>query len=398
MSRPKRPSFAHRLEYVVFRTVEFSLNRLSLETCFGAGEFLGRVLFRLLGKRRRQVIRNLRFAYGGEKSPAEITELAALVFERTAANLVCSLRIPFLDDSELSQHFELKGTSEFEAVHSRQGAVVLVPHMGNWELVAQAPFLFYPDGNFATHYRPLNNPLINRVIERRRKKRGLQLFAKNASPYQMTKFVTDGGAVGILADQRVGARGFPGSFFGRPTTSSPLPALVARRSKTRIFLVSCLTIRPAYWSLQMTEVPDISPQACADELEKAWRHSPADVFWFENRWKLPRPNSLSFLLQYQPNDTPSRPLRAVILNQPDLILSFPESVLKAEHAEVNFRLGDSDLKKSLFEIDASSLTPVDFFLCPIHQRNRVKKLSGDILILSNQDLDTLNLTKKKNLT
>ena len=55
-----------------------------------------------------------------------------------------------------------------------------------------------------THYRPLNNALINAVVERRRRRRGLELFAKRSSTHRLSSFVRGGGAMGILADQRVG--------------------------------------------------------------------------------------------------------------------------------------------------------------------------------------------------
>ena len=63
MSRSKTPTISHRLEYLVYRGLEWGIQMMSLETTFKVGEFAGRFSHRILKTRRRQVIRNLTFAF-----------------------------------------------------------------------------------------------------------------------------------------------------------------------------------------------------------------------------------------------------------------------------------------------------------------------------------------------
>jgi len=161
--------------------------------------------------------------------------------------------------------------------------------MGNWELLAQANDLVL--SNLAepilggTHYRPLNNPPLNRLIERRRKRRGARLFSKRTSLHTLTAFLREGNLIAILADQRVGKRGKVCQFFNLPTDSSPLPELLAKRSGATILSLHCRTTGPGKWELALSEVYGRDTQSCMNALEKAWRSSPEDVFWFQDRWR-----------------------------------------------------------------------------------------------------------------
>jgi lauroyl/myristoyl acyltransferase len=99
MSRSTAPTLSHRLEYCAYRIFEWMLKMISLETIFKLGEFVGRIVYRYNSTRRYQVNRNLRLAFGDEKSHSEISQLTAEVFERTGANFLTSLKIPFLNDA-----------------------------------------------------------------------------------------------------------------------------------------------------------------------------------------------------------------------------------------------------------------------------------------------------------
>ena len=382
MSRSTAPTFSHRLEYCAYRIFEWMLKMISLETIFKLGEFAGRILYRYNSIRRYQVNRNLRLAFGDEKSHSEISQLAAEVFERTGANFLTSLKIPFLNDAQILARLHFEGLDDFFATTSKGGIVMVSPHMGNWELLAQAIFLIDGDFKVGTHYRPLNNSLINAVVERRRRRRGLELFAKRSSTHRLSSFVREGGAMGILADQRVGARGAACLFFGRPTTCSPLPHLIAKRGKGLLISLSCETVGIARWKISFRPIPTISAQACADSIEQDWRRSPVDVFWFENRWRLQGNDPLAFLEKYKTDLKIPRPLRAVNLARQEKKLPYSKRLITQEHHEVDFNQSDQSLRERLNEISNRGATPVDVFLAPHSQLDRVKKLSGKIITLT----------------
>ncbi|MDG2401044.1 MAG: hypothetical protein P8M04_10760 [Akkermansiaceae bacterium] len=382
MSRSTPPTLSHRLEYYAYRVFEWMLKMMSLETVFKLGEFAGRIVYRYNSTRRYQVTRNLRFAFGDEISQSEISQLTAEVFERTGANFLTSLKIPFLSDDKILARIHFEGLDDFFATTREGGIVMVSPHMGNWELLAQAIFLVDGDFRVGTHYRPLNNSLINAVVERRRRRRGLKLFAKRSSTHRLSSFVRDGGAMGILADQRVGDRGAACLFFGRPTTCSPLPHIIAKRGKGLLTSLSCETVGIARWKISFRYIPTISAQACADSIEQDWRRSPVDVFWFEDRWRLRGEDPVAFLNKYKDELEIPRALRAVNLAQQEKKLPYPDRLITQEHQEVDFNQNDQSLREILNEISNRGATPVDLFLAPHSQLGRVKKLSGKIITLA----------------
>lgn len=386
MSRSKSPTLTHRLEYCAYSAFEWILRKMSLETVFRLGEFAGRAVHRFNPRRRLQVARNLRFAFGDEKSHLEIKELAAETFERNGANLLTSLKIPFLSDDEILKRLHFEGLNDLLEATDKGGIVMVSPHMGNWELMAQAIFLAGGKFKVGTHYRPLNNSLINAVVERRRKRRGLKLFAKKTSTHRITGFVREGGAMGILADQRVGSRGAPCLFFGRPTTSSPLPHLVAKRGKGLLIGISCETVGLARWKISFRHIPEISAQACADSIEQDWRRSPADVFWFEDRWRIRGPKPLDFLNKYRDEQDVPRPLRAINLSSDVNALPFSSKLISQEHNPVDFKTNDYALKNQLEKISSGGPSPVDLLISPRSQKSRIRKLIGKLLVLSSEDL------------
>ena len=277
------------LFYGAYRLVEFLLKLLDVTTAFSLGEFLGRVAYRLPLEHRNTVIRNLRLAYRDGKSRDEIEALAERVFELTGANLVSSIRIPFLTDEKIEQIAHVSNLELLPELEGREnGMVILIPHMGNWELLAQTIGIFtrvLSGTKGGTHYRPLNNAPLNKLIERRRKKRGIVLFSKQTSLHNLVSFLREGNGLAILADQRIGRRGTICNFFGLPTDCSPLPALLAKRSGAAILTLHCKTVGHARWELALSRVVGRDTQACMTALEEAWRSSPEDVFWFQDRWR-----------------------------------------------------------------------------------------------------------------
>ena len=359
---------------------------MSLETVFKLGELAGRIVHRFNSTRRKQVIRNLRLAFGDEKSRSEIANLAADVFERTGANFLTSLKIPFLNDQETLDRLSFEGLDEIFDATDKGGIVMVSPHMGNWELLAQAIFLAEGKFRVGTHYRPLNNDLINAVVERRRKRRGLELFAKRTSTHRLTSFVREGGALGVLADQRVGDRGAACLFFGRPTTCSPLPHLIAKRGKGLLISLSCETVGTARWKISFRKIPTISAQASADSIEQDWRRSPVDVFWFEDRWRIRGKDPLAFLNKYKEGLEIPRPLRSVNLTTDEVKLSSPDNLITRENHTLDFGMSDKALQQALSEISDAGTTPVDVFICPTSQIKRVRQLSGKTLALGAEDI------------
>ncbi|MDB4506875.1 hypothetical protein N9055_01515 [Akkermansiaceae bacterium] len=377
-----RIKISHRIEYGVYRAFETALCCLSVRSTVSLGEFLGRIAIRILPKYRSIVLRNLRFAYSEAKSPEEIEDLLHEVFERNGGNLLASIRLPLLSDDEILKHVTFENAELIEKKHALgKGTIIIAPHMGNWELLAQALPLLKPEALAGAFYRKLNNPLMDQLIERRRAHRGTHLFAKHSSSHKLTAFLRKNAGLGILGDQRMPKRGDPVVFFGRPTTFSPLPELLARRTDSALMGMHCRSSGPGQWIVSLTEIKDASAQSCADSLEKAWRSSPADVFWFQDRWRLTGKKPLSFLETLDPAHPVTKPLRIASTS----MISLPKNLATVEVIDLNMDAPTDELAAQLHQLSDAGKYPVDLYCCAQTFIPTLKKAAGRIPVASPED-------------
>jgi len=365
-----RIKISHRLEYGIYRLFETSLRLLSVRSTVTLGEFLGKIAFHVLPKYRRIVSRNLRFAFGEVKSADELEDLTREVFRRNGANLLSSIRLPFLSDAELRKHVTFENTALLDQLHGLgKGILTVIPHMGNWELLAQAFPLLKPEAKGGAFYRKLNNVLMDRLIEKRRARRGIHLFAKHASTHKLSSFLRENGGLGILGDQRVPSRGDAVVFFGRPTTFSPLPALLAKRTGAALIGMHCRSSGPDHWTITFTEITEVTSQACATNLERAWRSSPADVFWFQDRWRLTGEKPLLFLEKMDPAAPVTKPLRVAST----IPLTLPEKLARVELVALD---PAHPISKTLDQLDASARYPADLYFCDEKNAPALREAAG----------------------
>lgn len=304
-----RPTLARRikwrLETGAYVVMEGLLGVLPLAWVAGAGRLAGAAAWLALPKRRRVVARNLRIAFAEERSPEELRALTKEVFRRSGANLLCSLRTAEMGERSLARTLLVRDEIVYrEALARGKGVVMVLAHMGNWEALAQwFPKLLPPGVKGATVYRPLNNPIMNARVAATRARRGVGLFSKDDNPLGMAGFLRRGGVLGVLADQRAGVIGELVPFFGRLTSCTPIPAILARRTGAAVVGVSLRTVGAGRWEMSFHGLEKGEPTTAGVMrlLERMVRESPADVFWLQDRWKIRR---------REPHRQPGKPSRA----------------------------------------------------------------------------------------
>jgi len=283
---PKR--WRWRFEWLCQSASEKIVGWLPGPLVFRLGESLGWLAWHCLPQRRKTVLRNLRIAFCDEHDLPTLRRMARNTFQRTGANLFSAARTARLNPANLCSVIQIENLELLEqALADGTGVVVLLSHMGNWELLSRLVHLFPPGTRTGAFYRPLNNPLLNEDVLKRRQADGTRMFSKRDSPHLVAGFLREGGIVGILADQRVGVPGEVVRFFGRLTRASPLPSLLARRSKSSVLALSLTTVAAGRWSARFVAMGDSkTTDGCMRTLEQAMQHGPLDVFWLQDRWKV----------------------------------------------------------------------------------------------------------------
>src|SRR5438477_1887109 len=286
--------------YLFYRAGSAIASALPLRFLFILGEFLGLCAWFIRPGYRRLSQRNVAIAFGSEKSPAALRRLVRRHFQRLGANFLCSVKLSTMPAEKILRRVTVEN---IEAMDRRFRAGVLVvlflSHLATWELFAQLMPKFVGYVRNASVYQKLGNRFIDAHVRRTRSRTGLELFDRKDGFQPVIELLRSGGGVGVLSDQHAGDHGLWTPFFGRLASTSPLAALLARRTRAAVIAAAVYTQQGARWRMVFTDrfdspgdsVESLTAKA-NDVIEKQIRQAPEDWFWVHNRWKTPKPNFL----------------------------------------------------------------------------------------------------------
>jgi len=313
-----------RFTYLVYRTISGLLRLLPLRLVWRLGRLLGLLGYYLGAPYRAMVGRNLAIAFDGEKSPEERQKLAREHFATLGSNLLSSLKIVSMSREQIRSVVEIEGLEHVsQTLAAGKGIVMVISHIGNWELFAQLYPILFPCP-LGTIYQKLGNPYIDADVRASRARLGLELFERKEGFQGAMKMLRGPSVVGVLIDQHAGDAGVWCPFFGRLASTSSLAAMLALRTGAAMIPGAVISAGPGQWRL-VVDPPVVPASRDADRvtaqlnlaLETQIRRQPADWFWVHNRWKTPKPNFL--LATYKrgivlpaAGEPPVKPFRIVI--------------------------------------------------------------------------------------
>jgi lipopolysaccharide heptosyltransferase II len=286
--------------YLLYRSGSAIASALPLPLLFVFGEFLGFCAWIILGNYRRLAQHNVTIAFGNEKSLRQLRRLVRRHFQRLGANLLCSVKLTGMPLEKMATRIEAENL-DFIHRELRAGrpVVLILSHLANWELFAHILPKYIGYVRNSTIYQRLGNRFIDEHVRRVRGRAGVEMFDRKEGFDKAIKLLRDGGAIGILSDQHAGDHGVWAPFFGRLASTSPLPALLAKRTRAALVGVAIYTDGRARWrvvispALQDNQESVGSLSAKTNQvIEQQIRRAPEDWFWVHNRWKTPRPNFL----------------------------------------------------------------------------------------------------------
>ncbi len=125
----------------------------------------------------------------------------------------------------------------------------LLSHLGNWELFAQIVPHYFGYIRLGTVYQKLGNRHLDRFVRQQRARFGVELFDRSEGFQEAIRLLRGGGMIGILSDQHAGDHGLWTPFFGRLASTSPLPALLCKRTGAALIAASLYTDGPGKWRM-----------------------------------------------------------------------------------------------------------------------------------------------------
>ncbi len=269
----------------------------------GAAVRLARQFVRLLDlavpRLRRVAIRNLTMAMPGLDAGGR-ERVVDGVFHSIARMLATFARFPSIGRGRLADWIRCEGMEHVEAARKRgRGILFATAHLGNWELSAFAYGLLVEPMHVVV--RPLDNPYIDALVERRRGLSGNVLIRKTDPARAILKALAANRAVGILIDQNASPEsGVFVDFFGIPACAGTGFAKLAAHSGAAVLPGFALWstaerrfILRFFPAVEMSGDAARDTQAVQSVLEQVIREHPDQWLWVHRRWKTRPPGAPS---------------------------------------------------------------------------------------------------------
>lgn len=289
--------FRYRLEYGALRAFGGLVRALPHGLAMALGWKIAWIGHYLAGFRRAEARRRIRSVLGPGATGAEVRRIAWVSWRNLCFNAIELLRLPELDDGRT-------GRTDFTAIdrvvaHTRtgRGAIVAVPHAGNWDLAGLIchrlglPVFFIA--------RRQKNPLTDAHLNRLRAATGTETVLNDSGLLRrVIRKLREGRALAILPDVRARTPALNIPFLGGVANLGAGMALFARQAGVPIY--PAFVERDGWSRLRLTVFDPVEPDPALDK-EADWermtkavlavfdreiRRRPDQYFWFNKRWVL----------------------------------------------------------------------------------------------------------------
>ncbi len=285
------------VEFVIYLAVRMVLMTVQIfprrhVRMLGIG--IGR-LARLLDRRHVRIARK-NLERSGLVAPRDVDPLITRVFEEIATTFAELLMVPrIIAQRRLASAVHFEGLEFLErARQDGRGAILVIGHQGNYELVGLAAKLAgFPLTSIA---RPIVNRYLDRWLTRLRTSTGLKIIPRDGALAGMFRTLRENGAIVVQIDQDAKRSGVRVNFFGRPASAHGSPALLSLRCGSPIIFAEIhragdanhCTLRLSALPAEFHSQPDAvraMTQRVTTELELSIRKRPEQWWWILDRWK-----------------------------------------------------------------------------------------------------------------
>ena len=193
---------------------------------------------------------------------------------------------------DLDKYIKIENVERLEEIKKGLPVVFVSAHFSNFELMAMA--IEKAGVNLSAIYRPLNNKMVNSIMEPLRKKYICKKQIKKGlnGVREALKYFKQGVSIAIMIDQRV-SEGRKINFFDYPAHTTTIPAQFVKKFGCKIQPVHIERYDKIYFKISFDE--QISVDGNADDssislrlnqwLEEKIRKNPSQWIWSHDRWK-----------------------------------------------------------------------------------------------------------------
>ena len=255
------------------------------------------ILFKTIRYRTQIITQNLKNAFP-DKSEEELNQIKN-TFSRYFCDLVLeTIKTLTISPSTLLKHVSFHHVDIFkEYFEARQSVIIVMGHMGNWEL-GGARFSLESIHPLYVIYKPLANPYFNQLVYHMRTRLGNKLYAMKETFRGMIQNKNITTATAFIADQTPNPSGaYWTTFLNQETPVFTGTAKIAKKLNYPIIYISIKRKRRGYYEMSgelLVENPNtLSEEQISDlhtqRLEQDIIENPSFWLWTHRRWKHKRP-------------------------------------------------------------------------------------------------------------
>ena len=277
-------------EYV-FIIILFSLMRLlGYKIASEIGCFLGKTFGPLF--RSKKIIKNNLIKFDNSLTPEKIKNISKEMWENYGRILA---EYPFISSfrkGDLDKYIKIENKEKLDEIKKGQPVVFVSAHFSNFELMAMA--IEKAGVSLSAIYRPLNNKMVNSIMEPLRKKYICKNQIKKGinGVRESLKFFKQGVSIAIMIDQRV-SEGVKINFFNYPAYTTTIPAQFVKKFGCKIQPVHIERYNKIKFKISFDEqlifeenVDNASISLKLNQwLENKIKKNPSQWIWTHDRWK-----------------------------------------------------------------------------------------------------------------
>lgn len=283
-------SIRYILEYILI-VILFSLFKLlGYRIASGLGYLIGKT-FGPFFRSKKIIIDNLS-KFDKSLTPEKIKNISQEMWGNYGRILS---EYPFISKfrrGDLDKYITIENSQKLEEIKNGEPVIFISAHFSNFELMAM--IIERAGVNLCAIYRPLNNKMVNSIMEPLRKKFICKRQIKKgiSGVRDSLKFFKQGYSIAMMIDQRV-SEGEKINFFNYPALTSTIPAQFVKKFKCKIQPVHIERYDEVFFRVTFDEKITFKPNADENSislelnkwLEKKIRKNPAQWIWSHDRWK-----------------------------------------------------------------------------------------------------------------
>ena len=278
------------IEYIVISTLFVFFELIGYQKSSNIGAKIGKI-FGPIFRSKNIIKKNLENA--GIKNEISQKKIIEEMWENYGRILA---EYPFLkkfNTNELKKYINIEGQEYISDIKSKNKKAVFVSgHFNNFELMAMQ--LENLGIDLAAIYRPLNNFLMNKKIEKIRinhicKK---QIKKGKSGSRDVLKYLKQGTSIALMIDQRV-SEGKKIKFFNKFALTTTMPAQIVMKYECAIIPIYIERYDKYYFKMKINKPLNLSKNESVELiseklnnlLEKMIMKNPSQWIWSHNRWK-----------------------------------------------------------------------------------------------------------------